>query len=430
MPILKYILIQLLTWEARLILKKYHPYVIAVTGNMGKTSTKDAIYAVLSDGVSVRRSEKSLNSDTGVPLTIIGAQSGWQDPKAWLKILYKGVRLILTRAPYPQTLILEVGADHPGDIQRIASWVRPHCAVITGIPDIPVHIAYFDSADALAREKRELARSVREGGSVVVNGDDHRARAIGAEFRALSRTYGMQEGNTVHASHSEIAYEDGVPVGMRFRINHKGSSVPALIRGALGETHILPALAACAIADVLGVDAATAAQRLAAYMPPPGRMRVIAGKGGATLIDDSYNSSPAALRAALTTLRTVEAKRRIALLGDMRELGKESARAHKELGAFAATVVDMLSTVGEESEVLAHAAREQGMEKEMVREYGYGESEKAAEALLPHLAPGDVVLVKGSQNMIRMEKAVKVLMAHPEQAGDLLVRQEAEWQRR
>lgn len=428
MQFIRSLLVYLLTLEARLILWKYDPYIVAVTGNMGKTSTKDAIYTAIQGKTFVRKSEKSLNSEFGVPLTIIGKKSGWNNPLAWLGVLLEGILVIGLKNHYPKVLVLEVGADHPGDIAKIAAWLKPHVAVITGIPDVPVHITYFDSVEALAEEKKQLAKHVRKGGAVILNGDDARTRALYSEFRALAVMYGTNEGNMFSASHVEVVYENSAPVGMRFRVNHKGSSVPVFLSGVLGSTHVLPVLAAVAAAHAMKIDVVTAGAALNTHEGAPGRMRILKGKHGTTVIDDSYNASPAAIHAALDTLEDLRTEgRKIGMLGDMRELGSYSKDAHIEVGEHAAQVLDILVTVGEESQVLAAAAKENGMGEGKVKTFGYGESAAAGRYILDILKPGDIVLVKGSQNMIRMEKAVKVLMAEPERAEELLVRQEPEW---
>lgn len=427
MKAIRAIVTMILTWEARLILKKYTPLVIGVTGSVGKTSTKDAIYTVLAASRHARKSEKSLNSELGIPLTIIGAESGWWNPLAWLSVMWKGLLLILLPAQYPEVLVLEVGADHPGDVARAASWLKPHVAVITGIPDVPAHIEFFDSADAVAEEKKQLAMHVRPGGAVILNGDDARAAAMYREFRATAVRYGMHEDNEFSASHDAIVYQQDAPRGMRFRVNHSGSSVPVAIMGVLGRTHILPSLAACAVADALGIDLVAAGSALALHEPGPGRMRVIDGLGGSTIIDDTYNASPIAMEAALQTLHEIDTGgRKIALLADMLELGTHSNRAHDAIGEQASGIVSELITVGEQAARIAESARAAGLNPDRVIEYKRGESQIAGEAFAKQAREGDVILVKGSQGM-RMEHAVKALMAEPHRAAELLVRQSDEW---
>ncbi len=427
MTLFKYIVVLILTWQARLVLARYKPKIIAVTGSVGKTTTKDTIYTVLSKTLHVRKSEKSFNSEIGVPLTILGCGNAWNSPVGWLKNFIKGMHLIFVGQKYPEWLVLEVGADRPGDIRAIAQWLRPDVSVITAIPDVPVHVEYFDSPDQVAKEKRELAVWLKERGHLIVNGDDARTKAIHDEFRGVATTFGFGTCD-FRASHDEFAYEGESLVGLRFRVNHSGSSVPVLSLGALGKAPVYAALAALAVAKAVGLDIVSASSALSAHVPPPGRMRLIAGKEGAILIDDTYNSSPIAAHAALETLINIpSAKKRIAILGDMLELGKFSTEEHKKLGRQAAECADLLVTVGFRAKTVATAAREAGLKH--VREYEQGDAEKAGRDLIAELGPKSVVLIKGSQGM-RLERAVKQLMAEPERAAEFLVRQEEEWRKR
>jgi len=430
MLIFKKIIVAILTLEARAVLWRYAPKVIAVTGSVGKTTTKDAIFAVLQPSVHVRKSQKSFNSEIGVPLTILGLESGWRDPLVWLTNIVRGFLLVVIKSDYPAWLVLEVGADRPGDIRNIARWLRPDIAVITAIPEIPVHVEFFDSPQAVLKEKRALAEYLRPGGSLIINGDDPHMSDLRSDFRGLTVTFGFGDHNDFFASHVENLYVAGVPSGMQFRVNHAGSSVPVSLYGSLGAPRINSALAALVAGEALGIDLIAASTALAQWSPPPGRMRIIAGVRGSTIIDDTYNSSPAAALAALDTLESVVTSgRKIAVMGDMLELGRYANDAHKEVGMRAANVLDMLITVGFRARKMAEAALDAGMRDEQVRSYEQGESARAGLELEREIQAGDIVLVKGSQS-IRMERAVLSLMAEPQRAGDLLVRQEEEWRNR
>lgn len=427
MHIIKHLVIWILTIEARLVLWRYRPVVIAVTGSVGKTSAKDAIFAGLSTRVFIRKSDKSFNSDLGVPLTILGLESGWRNPTHWAYNIAAGFWCVIARQKYPQYLVLEVGADRPGDIARIARWLRPQIAVITSVPDIPAHVEYFESAEHVLSEKRALAEHLAPGGKLILGADERLVRSLLSNFRGIAVTYGISDTHDFSSSHEEIVYENGAPVGMRMRVDHAGSSVPVILRGALGTPRIYAALAACAVGSVVGVDLVAVAEGLSAYAPAPGRMRIIAGKNGSTIIDDTYNSSPHAARAALDTLNVVDgAKHRIAVLGDMLELGRTSAEAHRAVGTYAASKCSTLVTVGIRARGIAEGAHAAKMKEKNIVQYGVGEAARAGEELAVRLKTGDVILVKGSQGM-RMERAVKALMAHPEQASELLVRQDPEW---
>ncbi len=430
MKAFKKIIVSILTWEARVVLSRHKPKIIAVTGSVGKTTTKDAIFAALSPHLYVRKSDKSFNSDLGVPLAILGLENGWHDPFIWLSNIIRGFVLAVFPGDYPHWLVLEVGADRPGDIRNIAHWLRPDIAVITAVPEIPVHVEFFDSPQAVLREKRALAEHLKPGGSLIVNGDDPHMSDLRTDFRGLTVTYGLEDHNDFFSSHDEVVYEGSLPVGVRFRVNHAGSSIPVSVYGALGRPRIYSALAALVAASAVGIDLVSASNSLAQWAPPPGRMRLLKGIRDSVIIDDTYNSSPAAALAALDTVHTVaNIGRKIAVMGDMLELGKYANDAHKQVGERAAVSLDMLITVGFRARLMAEAALDAGMQDTSVRSYEQDEAARAGLELEKELKKGDVVLIKGSQSL-RMERTVEVIMAEPEKAAELLVRQEEEWKDR
>ncbi|MFA7315355.1 MAG: Mur ligase family protein [Candidatus Paceibacterota bacterium] len=141
--IAKTLVVQIITWQAKMILRRYKPKIIAITGSVGKTSTKDAIFTVLSKFKSVRKSEKSFNSEIGLPLTILGLPNGWNNMYLWLENIARGFWLLMKRHEYPEWLVLEVGAGKPGDITSVAKWLAPDIVVVTRFPDKPVHVEFL-----------------------------------------------------------------------------------------------------------------------------------------------------------------------------------------------------------------------------------------------------------------------------------------------
>ncbi len=418
----KTLVVAILTWEAQQVLAKFKPKVIAITGNVGKTGTKDAIHTALQGlNLYIRKNKKSLNSETGVPLTILGEESGWSNPLKWLAVFARGAWLILFTKRYPEWLVLEVGTDEPGDIQAITKWLQPDVVVITALPSTPVHISNFATAEDMVQEKLALARAMGPDGVLVLNGSDQKVRDVAREFTQRKVFYGTNQ-------NGEIVYANGTPTGMSFTVATERGIEPIFLRGIIGQQWLYLVLAALAVCEALGLNKHEAALALAYYEPAPGRMRILEGIGQTTIIDDSYNSSPLAMKAALDTLDELNVSgRKIAVLGDMRELGEHSEKEHKLAGEHAARVADMLITIGEESRVLARSAREAGMPAERITEFGYYDSARAGQKVRGMLQKGDAVLVKGSQNKIRTERVVKAIMAQPERATELLVRQEPEW---
>lgn len=444
--ILKNMIVWGLRVQAKAVLKKYRPKIVAVAGSVGKTSTKDAIFAVLSRGHRVRKSEKSFNSEVGLPLTVLGVPNAWHNPFGWLRNFVDGFFLIVFDVRYPEWLVLEVGADRPGDIRSLAGWLPVDIAVITRLPEVPVHVEFFDSPEALMEEKAALIDALKPLGTLVLNGDDELTRALEHRLPAPDArilTFGFNEDNDVRGEEFEMLYEKterfnleersfkvkscGFPIGMTGRVRVGERSIPVEIAGTVGAHAFLPLLAAAAVGRALGKDMESIAEGLAGYEPPPGRMRLLRGLKNTLIIDDSYNASPAAALAALDTLASIDTKRKIVVQGDMTELGRHSIEQHKKIGARVAQVANLLITVGFRARDIAESALDNGMPDSNILQFE--DSQKAGKELETLLQPGDLVLIKGSAVM-RMERAVEEVMLEPERAGELLVRQDAEWRKR
>jgi UDP-N-acetylmuramoyl-tripeptide--D-alanyl-D-alanine ligase len=431
--IFKSLIIAILTLQARILLARMKPKVAMVTGSIGKTSTKDAVHTALSAKVSVRKSEKSLNSEFGVPLTILGLKSAWENPWGWLYNIGLGSWRCLFTFSYPEWLVLEVGADHPGDLTALTRWVKPDMVVVTRFPAIAPHIEYYSSMEALIEEESHPAYALKEGGILILNDDDEKVVELREKVRGVKVvTYGTTTRADVVGRGDDIFYgsdvERAVPLGITFNVMAGDEEVPFVIHGALGVQQMYPILAGVAVATVFGVELKTLATRFADHKTPAGRMRIIEGLKGATIIDDSYNSSPTAAEYALLTLGRVKGGRHIAALGSMNELGGYSEEAHKELGKLAADHADFLLTVGDKARGIAEGALNTGMDESII--FQFEDSREAGKFLEGKLQEGDIVLVKGSQGGVRMEKMVEEIMAHPEDREKLLVRQEEGWRGR
>jgi UDP-N-acetylmuramyl pentapeptide synthase len=431
--LLKILVVAILSWEAKRVLRKHKPFIIAVTGSVGKTSTKDAIFEVVKGTIKARKSMKSFNSELGVPLTILGLENKWSSVFGWASNIIHGFFMVIFPSRYPQLLVLEVGADHPGDIKRITAWLTPDITVITRIPDLPVHVEYFSSPEEVKKEKSELVKALKQTGVFIANADDPAVVGLSSLTRAHMITYGFGETAMVRGSNPEIDYRERddrlVPIGMKYNIDYHGRVEEVKLSGILG-THVAGAtLAAAAVGIARNIPLEKIIASLEVLETPRGRMRILPGKSGSTIIDDSYNSSPVALKAALETLKGVKANHRIAVLGDMLELGKYSNTEHWDIGRELGAWVDQLVTVGQRARGIAEGAKTAGLPEGKIRTFS--NSEEAGKWLMPELKTGDVVLVKGSQgsgeNMVRMERAVKEMMTHPEDADKYLVRQEKEW---
>lgn len=422
---MKSVVVSILTFEASLLLRRARPKIVAVTGNVGKTSTKDAIYHVLKGKVRSRKSEKSYNSEIGVPLSVLGLENAWSNPWLWIKNIIDGFFIALFPGKYPEVLILEMGVDRPGDMKRLTAWLRPDVVVLTRLPDVPVHVEYFDSPEAVVAEKLILVDALKSDGVLVYNLDDEKIRQAAENVRHRAISYGRYSEAEFKVSDDDVVYEDGLPKGLMFRITTPKSEGDFLLDGVVGTSHLYTFAAAAAVGDLFDIEVKDAALALRDFMPPPGRMRLVAGVKETMIIDDTYNSSPVAVERALSSLLEVKGfARKVAILGDMLELGRFSIEEHKKAGRQAAECADLLITIGVRARSIAEGALEAGMsEKNIIQ---YETSEGAAKELDSLIKPGDLILVKGSQGR-RMERIVEEIMKEPEAADKLLVRQSQAW---
>ncbi len=430
---LKHCVILILTIEAKLVLKKYKPRVIAITGSVGKTSAKDAIFSVLSLYKNTHKSLKSFNSEIGVPLTILDLPNEWGNAFGWIKNICKGLVLIITKKPYPELLVLEVGADHPYDIQNISAWLKPDIAVFTQMSKVPVHVEYFSSPAQVFEEKSFLFKNISLGGTMILNADDEDVLSLSTKISKAFITFGFSEKAIVKASNIAIEYDGGKttphPTGMSVDITYKGKKSTLFVDGALGKQHIYPALIACTAGITSGLTLAQCVKALETHETPPGRMKILEGVKDSVLIDDCYNSSPIALMEALRVLKNLkkaENGKKIAVLGDMRELGTFSKAEHEYMGEAVSQCADFVVFVGVET-LNAYEVALPLLGEDKVKHFD--DSVSAGEFLLPFVNAEDILLIKGSQG-IRMEKISKMLLAPHLKASSVLVRQEEEWNER
>jgi len=414
-----YLVTFMLAAFARAVVRRYTPKIVMVTGSVGKTSTKDAVAAVLRTHFFVRASEKSFNSEYGVPFTILGVENPWDNPLSWLKVMRSALALLLLPNHYPNLLVLEVGADKPGDLARILRIATPDAVVVTRLPEIPVHVEAYASPEAVREEEFSPAYALHAAAPLIVSADDAYAleRALHTAARVI--TYGCSADAQVNLCEVDFYKEEGEVVGMSAEVHKGDEKGTCIVKGSVGGTQLLPAAAALATASAFHISLAEALEALEIYEPPPGRGRLFKGKNGSIIIDDSYNASPAAVEEALATLKAFpHAKRRIAVLGDMLELGRYSVTEHERISALASTSADVIAAVGIRARAFAVASRE-------TETLLFDNALSAASALAEYVREGDVILIKGSQS-IRTERIVEALLANPDDAAKL-VRQEKKW---
>ncbi|MCU0500751.1 MAG: alanine racemase, partial [Anaerolineae bacterium] len=341
--------------------------------------------------------------------------------------------------PEHRVAVMEMAADHFGEMARLCAIAPPHVAVVTTVE--PAHLETFGSLEAIAREKGELVAALTPGGLAVLNADDPRVLGMAARCAPGVRvmTFGTSDvtGTGDRRSATGWSFESAGHVsasniivtraGLRFDVETPAGRDHVHFP-LLGRHQVYAALAAIAVGLHFGMELAAILPRLARLPHIPGRLNPLPGRRGSLLLDDSYSSSPAAAEAALETLAAVEGRRKIAVLGDMLELGVGEAAGHEQVGRIAAgsaARTDLLVTKGVRARQIAEAARAAGLAADqIVITYT---AEDAARAVLDRLGPGDVVLVKGSL-ATRMEQVTRALLEDGAAAADVLVRQDAAWQ--
>lgn len=427
-------LVRVLSWLAQGVLQRYCPTVIAVTGSVGKTLTKDAIFHVLAGETSVWKSEHNLNTDVGVPLAIFGVHRVPHRLGEWWSSFGRGLRVRFGRTLYPELLVLEFAADRPHDIAWLAKLARPTVGVVTAVG--ATHLLRFGTIASVAREKGALVQALPDDGFAVLNGDDPLVRNMRELTTATVATFGFSDEAEVRAIKPKVvvrgrtldAAETNEPAALSFSLWLEGKHYPVTLHGFVAPYQLLSVLAAAAVARSFNIEPEAIMRRLETFRPLSGRMRLLTGVHHATILDDSYNASPLAVQAALETLAAFpKAKRRIAVLGEMAELGAASGASHEDMGRVAAECADVVVAVGHQARGYIEGALAAKMDGAAL--LTANDSAEAGEWLRQNLRPGDVVLVKGSQ-VARLEKAVAVALLEPDRATEWLVRQDDYWRHR
>lgn len=421
-----FILQRVLKLFAVLTLKRYNPGIIGVTGNVGKTSAKEVIGMVLGEGRRVRASSKNFNNEIGLPLSILGCWEKTGGLFFWVRVFLASlVQLFVTNRSYPEVLVLEYGVDRVGDMKYLLEIARPHIGVFTAMGEVPVHIEFFADVEGIVREKSKLLSQLPTTGFAILNADDRHVLSVKQLTRANVITFGFSEKADMRISNFSN-YLDGENAGVSFKLTYGGSFVPVRIDGVFGRAPAYASAIAAVLGLVFGMNLVKISDALSRYKTPNGRQKALQGVKRSLIIDDTYNASPLAMREALAAIKNLKAKRKIAVLGDMLELGKYTLQAHEIIGSIVVDSVDILFTVGLRGKIIAEAAEKAGLSRKRI--FCFMNIHEAGMQLQQKIQSGDLILVKGSQG-VRMEKIVNEIMAEPARAKDLLVRQTKQWLR-
>ena len=393
-----------------------HIKLVVVVGSIGKTGTKTAIAHVLSGAYEVRTNRGNLNAALSAPLEILGIDGpkNPRDPIQWIKIIHLA-RKIARQHSTTEIIVQECGTDRPGDIPQFASYLRPDIAVVTAIS--PEHMEFFHTLDAVAHEEMSISHVAQ---MTIFNQDDINPSYYPLIVSAKRHSYGSSHTANTWIQADAFQFKQGFTCYL-----HAADTVSHPVTIPVVGTHQLRVLAgAAAVATTLGMSVNAIAQQLAKITPVEGRLQLLPGVNGATLLDDSYNASPLAMIAALDTLYCLPHLQKIAVLGGMNELGENTACSHVEVAQHCdPRKLNLVVTVGKLANThLAPVARKKGC---TVIECTT--APEAAKLLHAYLTQDTAILFKGSQGGIYLEEAIKPLLKDPSDTNKL-VRQSKQWQ--
>jgi UDP-N-acetylmuramoyl-tripeptide--D-alanyl-D-alanine ligase len=368
---------QALQQLARAVRRKWGGRLIAITGSVGKSTTKEMIAAILAERYSVRKSEGNLNNHYGLPLTLLALE------------------------PSHEVAVTELAMSAAGEIATLTRIAEPQVGVVTNVA--PVHLQFFDSVEGIARAKRELLENLPEGSTAVLNFDDLRVRRFAEGFKGRVLSYGFDSGADLQV----VGVQAGGDQGSRFQV--RGTSLDAEFDLPLpGRHNILNALAAIATASLFDISPPEVQAALSRLQPLPQRGEILTLREGIVLISDCYNSNPLAMETMLETLAAWPgARRRIVVAGEMLELGPRSPELHRRVGRKCAEChTDRLLAVQDDARYFIEGALEAGLAEQHCQ--FFATPEEAGESCRELLEPGDVVLVKGSR-AVHLEKVTELL---------------------
>lgn len=387
--------------------------IIGITGSVGKTTAKEATAKILASRFSTLASAKSLNSDFGVPLTLLEEESGFSNPWKWLCILFRAEWRGMTRLPH-EKIILELGIDAPGDFPKLLKIIEPQIGVFLNVA--PVHLEHFKSMEEIAAEKSLLIASLPGPGVAILNADD--------KFSSVAATPAKKVffGTSAQADLRATGIKEdlgGISAKLKWKQETAELRVPVL-----GKHNLPSLLAAITVGIIEGVGLKKSVAALSDFRLPAGRLNLLEGINGSRIIDGSYNANPASLSAALDTFGKLKAPRKIAVLGQMNELGEDAEKYHREAAKKAAKVADVVVGVFGDAKFFTTAAKRAKKQAEF-----FDKAEAAGEWLKKEIKAGDLILMKGSQNNVRLEKTIAKILQNKADRK-LLCRQEKAWKKK
>lgn len=419
------------------------PTVIGIAGSVGKTSTKEAVATLLETaGHTVTKSYGNLATDFGIALSLLGYRDTPATKLGWLRVAARAAwgrpRRAMVAEKKSHYYVLEYSSDSAGDTTFLTDRIPPQLAILCTI--VPVHMEQYGDEATMVQETLSLIDPVGADGLVIANVDDPVQERELTKKRLAERPirwYGVRAKNAPKKGGVWLTQPERHDQGLRVQVQFIGNGVDSLtnhIKSVRAKTAVIahyqlyPLAAAAAVGEYLKLPVSAIQAGLAAYQLPAGRGRLIEGRQDITIIDDTANASPEPVKMGLQTLKEFAgSRRRVAVLGNMNELGAHTEAAHQEVGAVAAKTADYFIALGPNASAMLTGAKEAGMsESQMI---AFPTPERLMSQMNQFFKRGDVVYLKASQNGMRLERIVKLLMLNPKDAPRLLVRQGKYWQK-
>ena len=434
---MKSLIYKILKYASKKLLQRYKPTIIGVVGNVGKTSMRANMVLFLEQFSPVGTNIDNYNTPIGITLSFLDERYPGKNIFTWIRIIFKALsKSWFGDSEFPPIWVLEVGVDAPGDMDEFITDFLEFDVVVFGfIGEHPVHLSQFKNRKQLIQEDAKILRVLKSDGTLIIDGDDVVLKSI---YRKRDNviTFGFGETHikasdfkvTIEAINTQEQwdnyYSSIIPKG-KFKVSYKGSTIPFQVDYILGKHQVNSILPSIALGLVDGMNLVDISQQMKKIVPVKGRLRCLEGIKDTLLIDDTYNAAPAAMAMALDTIDRINIKgvRKVAVLGEMKELGSDSQSIHQDIGTLAGEIVDVCIGVGEASKdiLLAfHQKNPKGLY------HWFENSEEAASKIVDFITSDDIIIVKGSQSS-RMEKVSLELLANKRYRRELLTRQSPEW---
>jgi UDP-N-acetylmuramoyl-tripeptide--D-alanyl-D-alanine ligase len=434
---MKSLIYKILKYSSKKLLKKYKPTIIGVVGNVGKTSMRANMVLFLEQFSPVGTNIDNYNTPIGITLSFMDEKSPGKNIFSWVKIIFKALsKSWFGDSEFAPIWVLELGVDSPGDMDEFIKDFLEFDVVVFGfIGEHPVHLAQFKDKKQLIKEDAKVLRALKSDGTLIIDGDDTVLKSI---YRKRDNVITFGFGNVnIKASDFKVSievmnteeqwdnyYSSIVPKG-KFKVEYKGSSIPFQVDYVLGKHQVNSILPSIALGLIDGMNLVDISQQIKKTVPVKGRLRCLEGVKDTLLIDDTYNAAPSAMAMALDAISRLKAKgvRKVAILGEMKELGSESQAIHQDIGILAADIVDVCIGVGEDAKDILltfHKYNPKGLY------HWFENSDEAATKIVDFITSDDIIIVKGSQSS-RMEKVSLELLANKRYRRELLTRQSEEW---